>query len=89
MPASRDQTVITATLDNVSHGSAINLQVGGNVPAEVRRSDHYQTTTRLTRSFAKRKPGEEDKNQKTSADVDRSGSSWNSFSTKDRRKARL
>jgi hypothetical protein len=69
MPASRDQTVIAATLDNISHGSAINLQIGGNVPAEVRRSDHNQTTTRLTRSFVKREPGEEDKNQEKSADA--------------------
>ena len=62
--------VITATLDNVRHGSAIDLKIGGKVPAEIRRSDHNQTATRLSRSVAKRNSGEEDKNQKKSADAD-------------------
>jgi len=47
----------------------IYLQVGGKVPAEIRRSDHNQTATRLSRSFAKRTSGDKDKNQKKSADV--------------------
>ena len=45
------------------------IQVDGKVPAEIRRSDHNQTATWLTRSVAKRNSGEEDKNEKKSADA--------------------
>jgi len=64
-----DQMIVAATLDNISNGSAIYLQVGRKVPAEIRRSHHNQTATRLNRSFAKRTSGEKDKNQKKSADA--------------------
>jgi hypothetical protein len=56
-------------LDNVSDGLAVYLQVGRKVPAEIRRSDHNQTATRLSRSVAKRNSGEKDHNQKKSADA--------------------
>ena len=35
--------IVAATLDNVRNGLAIDLQVGGQVPAEVRHSDHNET----------------------------------------------
>ena len=69
MSAGWDQMIVAPTLDNVSNGSAIYLQVGGKVPAEIRRSDHNQTATWLSRSFDKRNSGEEDQNQKKSADA--------------------
>jgi len=62
MSADWDQMIVAATLDNVSNGSAIYLQVDGKVPAEIRRSDHNQTATRLSRSVAERNSGKEDKN---------------------------
>ena len=49
MPPGRDAVVVPATLDNVRNGLAIDLQVGGNVPAEVRHSDHNETATWLSR----------------------------------------
>jgi hypothetical protein len=49
--------------------TAIDLKVGGKVPAEVRHSDHNETAGRLTRSCAKRDSGDEDKNQNRSANV--------------------
>jgi hypothetical protein len=36
MGTSRDAVVVPATLDNVRNGLAIDLQIGGNIPAEVR-----------------------------------------------------
>ena len=69
MSAGWDQMIVAPTLDNVSNGSAIYLQVGGKVPAEIRGSDHNQTATWLSRSVAKRNSGEEDQNQKKSADA--------------------
>jgi len=69
MPAGRDTVVVPATLDNVRNGSAIDLEIGGKVPAEVRRPDHNQTTTRVSRSLARRKSGDENKNKNKSADV--------------------
>lgn len=69
MSAGWDQMIVAATLDNVPNSSAIYLQVGGKVPAEIRRSDHNQTATWLSRSVAKRNSGEEDKNEKKSADA--------------------
>jgi len=69
MSAGWDQMIVAPTLNNVSNGSAIYLQVGGKVPAEIRGSDHNQTATRLSRSVAKRNPGGEDQNQKKSADA--------------------
>ena len=61
--------IVAPTLDNVSNGSAIYLQVGGKVPAEIRGSDHNQTATWLSRRADKRNSGEEDQNQKKSADA--------------------
>jgi hypothetical protein len=69
MSAGWDQMIVAAPLDDISNGSAIYLQVGGKVPAEIRRSDHNQTATRLSRSVAERNSGEKDKNQKKSADA--------------------
>jgi hypothetical protein len=53
MPARRDELVVAATLDNVHHGSAIDLQIGGKVPAEVGGSDDNKTTAGLTGGVAK------------------------------------
>jgi len=50
MPPSRDAVVVAATLDDVRHGSAVDFQAGGYVPAEIGRSDHNQASARLTRS---------------------------------------
>ena len=61
--------IVAPTLNNVSNGSAIYLQVGGKVPAEIRGSDHNRTATWLSRSFDKRNSGEEDQNQKKSANA--------------------
>jgi hypothetical protein len=69
MSAGWDQMIVAATLDDVPNSSAIYFQVGGKVPAEIRRSDHNQTATWLSRSVAKRNSGEEDKNEKKSADA--------------------
>jgi len=43
MSPSRDPVIVPAPLDDVRDRSAIDLQVGGNVPAEVRHSDHNET----------------------------------------------
>jgi len=69
MSACRDNMVITATLDNVRHGSAIDLKIGGKVPAEIRRSDDNEATIWLSRGIAKRDCRKEDKNQQNSADI--------------------
>ena len=49
MPPGWDAVVVPATLDNVRNGLAIDLKVGGKVPAEVRYSDHNETATWLSR----------------------------------------
>ncbi len=54
MPARRDELVVAATLDNVRHRSAINLQIGGKVPAEVGGSGDNETTTLATRGLGRR-----------------------------------
>jgi hypothetical protein len=69
MAARRDNVIVPATLDDVRDGSAVNFQAGGNVPAEIRRSDHNQTTTWVSRGVAKRDCGKEDNSYKKSADV--------------------
>ena len=69
MPPGRDAAVVPATLDNVRNGLAIDLKVGGNVPAEVCHSDHNETATWLSRGVGQRDCREEDENQKKSADI--------------------
>ena len=59
--------VVPATLDNVRNGLAIDLQVGGKVPTEVRHSDHNETATWLSGGVGYRDCREEDENQKKSA----------------------
>jgi hypothetical protein len=49
MRTSREAVIVSATLDNVRNGLAIDLQIGGKVPAEVRHSDHNETATWLSR----------------------------------------
>ena len=68
MPPGRDAVVVPATLDNVRNGLAIDLQVGGKVPAEVRHSDHNETASRFSGVSL---PGLQRKseNQKKSSDV--------------------
>ena len=60
---------VAATLNNVSDGSAIDFQVGGNVPAEIRRSDDNETATRLSRGVANRKCNKERNSKKKSAEI--------------------
>ena len=67
MPPSRDAVVVPATLDNVRNGLAIDLKVGGKIPAEVRYSDHNETATWLSGGVGYRDCREEDENQKKSA----------------------
>jgi len=69
MRTSRDAVVVPATLDNVPNGLAIDLQIGGKVPAEVRHSDHNETATWLSRGVGYRDCRKEDENQKKSADI--------------------
>ena len=69
MRTSRDAVVVPATLDNVRNGSAIDLKVGGKVPAEVRHSDHNETATWLSRGVGRRDRREEDENEKKSVDI--------------------
>ncbi len=69
MPACRDEVIVAATLDNIRHGSPIDLQIGGKVPAEVSGPDDNQTTTRLMRGVAMRDHTKEGKNEKQSAEV--------------------
>ena len=59
--------VVPATLDNVRNGLAIDLKIGGNVPAEVCHSDHNETATWLSGGVGYRNCREEDENQKKSA----------------------
>jgi hypothetical protein len=61
--------VVSATLDNVGNGLAVDLQVGGKVPAEVRHSDHNEMATCLSRGVDYRDCKEEDENQKKSAGI--------------------
>jgi len=69
MPAGWNDMVITAALDNVRHGSTIDLQVGRKIPAKVRRSDDNETTFWASGGVGNRDRRKEDKNQKKSADV--------------------
>src|SRR6476620_10966179 len=69
MPPGRDAVVVPATLDNVRNGSAIDLQVGGNVPAEIRHPDHNETAAFLSCGVGYRDCREEDENQKKSAEI--------------------
>jgi hypothetical protein len=48
---------------------ATDLDIGGNVPAEVRHSDHNETATGFSRGVGNRDCREDDENQKKSADV--------------------
>lgn len=41
--------IVSAPLDNVRNGLAIDLKVGGKVPTEVRNPDHNETAIRLSR----------------------------------------
>jgi hypothetical protein len=61
--------VVAAPLDNVRGGLAIDLEIGDKVPTEVCCSDYNETSGRLTRSFARRNSGDEDKNKNTFTDV--------------------
>ena len=61
--------MVPATLNNVRNGLAIDLDVGGKVPAEVRHADHNETATWLSRGVGYRDCREDDENQKKSADV--------------------
>ena len=45
MAPGRDAVIVMAALDNVRNCLAIDLQIGSNIPAEVRRSDHDKTAT--------------------------------------------
>ena len=54
MPPGLDAVIVAATLDNVRNGLAIDLQVGGQVPAEVRHSDRNETATWLSRGVGYR-----------------------------------
>ena len=56
--------IVTAALDDVRYGSAIDLQVSCKVPPEIGCSDNYQATTRLSRLCKEtcRKQNENDKN---------------------------
>ena len=69
MAPGRDAVIVPATLDNVRNRLAIDLQIGSNIPAEVRRSNHNETATRLSRGIGYRDSREDDKNQKKSADT--------------------
>ena len=44
----RDVVIVTATLNNVPDGLAIDLQVAGKIPAEVRYSDDNETAARVS-----------------------------------------
>ena len=48
MPGCRDEVVVAATLDDIRHGSSIDLEVDRKVPAEVRHSDDNETATWLS-----------------------------------------
>jgi hypothetical protein len=45
--------VVPPPLDNVSDALAIDLEVGGKVPAEVRYSDDDETAARVSRGVGK------------------------------------
>jgi hypothetical protein len=60
--------IVTATLDDVCYGSAIDLQVSCKVPPEIGCSDNYQATTRLSR-LRKGDCKEQNENDKNSAHV--------------------
>ena len=69
MSPGRDVTVVPATVDNIRNGLAIDLEIGGNLPAEVRYSDNNKTATWLSCVGGYRDCGEEDETQKESADA--------------------
>ena len=64
-----DAVIVPATLDNVRNRLAIDLQINSNIPAEVRRSDHNEAATWLSRGVGYGDCREEDENQKKSADT--------------------
>jgi hypothetical protein len=51
MSPCRDVVVVPATLNNVPDGLAIDLKIGGKVPAEVCYSDHNETATWMSRGI--------------------------------------
>jgi hypothetical protein len=71
MPARRDEVIVAAPLDNICHGSAIDLQIGDKVPSEVRGSDYNQTTSRLTCRVIIWDRRKKDKSEQQSAEVAR------------------
>ena len=69
MSAGRNPVVVPAILKNVGDGSAIDFQVGRNIPAEIRRSDDKETATRLSGGVANRKCSKERNSEKKSAEL--------------------
>jgi hypothetical protein len=63
------KTVVAATLHDVCHVSAIDLEVNSNVPSEVRHSVHDQESGGLSGRSSDRDNPNESTNQKESADV--------------------
>ena len=61
--------VIAAALNNVRNGFAIDLQIGGEIPAEIRDPDHNKTTTLIRGGVGCRHCKEENENQKKFTDV--------------------
>ena len=63
MAPGRDSVIVPATLHKVRNRLAIDLQIGGNIRAEVRRSDHNETATWLIRGVGYRDSRKDDKNK--------------------------
>jgi len=69
MRTSRDAVVVPATLNNVPDVLAVDLEVGGKVPPEVRYSDDDETAARVSRGVGKRHCREEDDNHNKSVEM--------------------
>jgi hypothetical protein len=65
--------IISPALNNVRHRPTIDLEIGGDIPAEVRDSDDHEPPAWAGSSTACRDCRKNDKNQKTSGDAARSG----------------
>jgi hypothetical protein len=57
------------TLNNIRNGLAIDLEIGGNVPTEVRHSDNNETAIWFSRGVGYRDCREENETQKKSPDA--------------------
>jgi hypothetical protein len=69
MRTSRYAVVVPATLNNVPDVLAVDLEVGGKIPAEVRYSDDNETPGWVSRGVGEVDCREEDENHNKSVEI--------------------